>query len=514
MLGIDYDAHKIAAQSLPKSRLIIGGEDRTSGSGGVFEHINPSTGLVQGQIPLAGPDEIDEAVAAAQSAFEVWNKMRAGQRRALLFRFADLIRDHLDDMARIAPLETGMPYLNFRKFGRVIEEWTSYYAGWADKISGGVDAFGLGEHFEYSVPEPYGVVGHVITWNAPAGSLAMKIPACLAAGNAVVIKPSELSPWSAVLWAELGREAGLPNGLINVVTGPVEAGQALVKHPGIGKVSFTGGPSTAQSIMRDAAENLTPLVFELGGKGPNLFFADADMETAVRHSAWTPMGNSGQGCAHPTRLLIEARVYDTVVEKISQSLQAMKVGDPLDPFTTHGPVITGQARDRILATIDEARTRGWGQLVTGGRRIGEVGNFIEPTLFADVDNKSPLGQQEVFGPVLVAMPFSSEDEAVELANDSQFGLTAWLQSRDIDRIHRLIPRLRAGTVMVNAGVNTVACCNSPFGGLGLSGFGREGGRAGLYEFLRLKGVSIGRDPNNFMGAPALRPPRSADDLRG
>jgi aldehyde dehydrogenase (NAD+) len=372
-------------------------------------------------------------------------------------------------------------------------EWTHYYAGWADKIEGIVaSGFSPADEFAYTLAEPYGVIGHIITWNAPLLSLSMKVPASLAAGNTVVIKPAEFTPFTALLFVEVAREAGIPDGVINVVQGNGSAGEALVRHPGVGKVSFTGGPSTAKRIMATAAESLKPVLFELGGKSPNLLFDDADLDAAVAYSAAFSMSCVGQGCALPTRLLVEESIYDEVVETVVATVEALPVGDPLDPASYFGPLVSAAARERVVAMIDDARDVSAGKLRTGGSRMDTAGFFVEPTVFVDVDNSSDLAQHEVFGPVLAVTSFRDEEHAVELANDTAYGLSAYIQSRDVRRVNRLVPRLRAGTIFVNQGPNPITQPGRPFGGIGMSGFGREGGKAGLDEFLMVKGVGIGR----------------------
>ncbi|MEU3336952.1 aldehyde dehydrogenase family protein [Streptomyces sp. NPDC002144] len=495
MVTVDVALHRQRAeQVLPRPRLVIGGKELSDTSGGLFEHVNPATGLVQAEIPLAGPGEVDQAVAAARTAFEVWGGMRPAERRRLLTRFAQLIRDHIPDFAAICPLENGVCVGGWAEnVGTHIAEWTEYYAGWADKIEGMVGAaHSPHENVEYTLAEPYGVIGHIITWNSPALSLAMKVPPSLAAGNTVVIKPAESTPFSALLFADLAREAGIPDGVINVVTGLGEAGSALVTHPGVDKISFTGGPATARRIMADAALSLKPVLFELGGKSANLLFADTDLDTVVPYCAAFAMSNTGQGCALPTRLLVERPIYDEVVARVTGVVAHLPVGDPLDPTTYIGPLINAAARDRVRGVIDRAVQDGAGRLVYGGERIDADGWFVSPTVFADVDNRSDLAQREIFGPVLALTPFDTEDEAVALANDTEYGLSAYVQSRDIARVNRLVPRLKAGTVYVNPGPNPITSPATPFGGVGLSGFGREGGRAGLEEFIHVKGVGVGR----------------------
>ncbi|MBO4253568.1 aldehyde dehydrogenase family protein [Streptomyces griseorubiginosus] len=495
MFTVDVALHRQRAeQVLPRPRLVIGGKELSDTSGGLFEHVNPATGLVQAEIPLAGPGEVDQAVAAARTAFEVWGGMRPADRRRLLTRFAQLIRDHIPDFAAICPLENGVCVGGWAEnVGTHIAEWTEYYAGWADKIEGMVGAaYSPHENVEYTLAEPYGVIGHIITWNSPALSLAMKIPPSLAAGNTVVIKPAESTPFSALLFADLAREAGIPDGVINVVTGLGDAGSALVTHPGVDKISFTGGPATARRIMADAALSLKPVLFELGGKSANLLFADTDLDTVVPYCAAFAMSNTGQGCALPTRLLVERPIYDEVVARVTGVVAHLPVGDPLDPTTYIGPLINKAARDRVQGVIDKAMEDGAGRLVYGGERVDADGWFVSPTVFADVDNNSDLAQREIFGPVLALTPFDTEDEAVALANDTEYGLSAYVQSRDIARVNRLVPRLKAGTVYVNPGPNPITSPATPFGGVGLSGFGREGGRAGLEEFIHVKGVGVGR----------------------
>ena len=495
MVTVDVALHRQRAeQVLPRPRLVVGGKELSDTSGGRYEHIDPATGLVQAEIQLAGPDEVDQAVAAARGAFEVWGAMRPAERGRLLNRFARLVRDHIPDFAAICPLENGVCVGGWAEnVGTHVAEWTEYYAGWADKIEGMVGAaYSPHENVEYTLAEPYGVIGHIITWNSPALSLAMKIPPSLAAGNTVVIKPAESTPFSALLFADLAREAGIPDGVINVVTGLGDAGSALVTHPGVDKISFTGGPATARRIMAEGALSLKPVVFELGGKSANLLFADTDLDTVVPYCAAFAMSNTGQGCALPTRLLVERGIYDEVVARVTGVVAHLPVGDPLDPTTYIGPLISAAARDRVQGVIDKAVEDGAGRLVFGGERIDADGYFVTPTVFADVDNRSDLAQREIFGPVVALTPFDTEDEAVALANDTAYGLSAYVQSRDIGRVNRLVPRLKAGTVYVNPGPNPITSPATPFGGVGLSGFGREGGRAGLEEFIHVKGVGVGR----------------------
>jgi aldehyde dehydrogenase (NAD+) len=477
-----------AARVLPTVELVIGSERRSAGSGGTYEHINPSTGRVQAEIPMAGPAEVDVAVQAARTALPSWRAMRPSDRHDVLMRFAELIRSY-EQWGPLQIVENGMPALYASTFSGSAYDWTSYYAGWADKLVGEVSASNAADGFIYTLNEPYGVVAIVITWNAPLLSLVMKLPPALAAGNTIVLKPAEVTPFTSMVFVDLAREAGIPDGVINVVTGGVDAGEALVRHPGVDKISFTGGPPTAQAIMRGAADHLTPVLFELGGKGANIVFDDADLAEVIPFSCMFSMANSGQGCALPTRLLVQRTVYDDVLAQVQAIMSAVKLGDPLDPDTYVGPLINAAAIDRVQHMVDAAVANGSGRLLVGGKRAGgelASGYFMEPTVFTDVDPTSDLAQREVFGPVLSVIPFDTEDEAIAVANSTAYGLTNYVQTADSRRIARVVAQMNSGTVGVNTGV-----CNThiaPFGGMGISGFGREGGKAGIDEFIRVKTV--------------------------
>lgn len=479
--------------ALPEVRLWVGEKKLPTGSGGVFDHVNPATGQVQAQIPLAGSAEVADAVEAAAEAFKVWRGMRPDQRRDLLLRLGELIRENQPELTRIAALENGTPVIGGPHYVKLAVNWLTYYAGWADKLQGTVTgSFVQGTDFTYSQPEPYGVIGAIITWNVPLASLCMKVVPALAAGNTVVIKPSELTPFTAEMFARLAEEAGIPAGVITVVPGTADAGQALVAHPKVQKISFTGGPATARKILATCAEHLKPSVMELGGKSANIIFADADLDKASAEAIRMGLSAlSGQACILGSRVLVQDSVYDEVVAKLVAAAESLPIGDPSNPGVLFGPVINTAARDRILSLVDEARADGSGRLVTGGNPIrGELaaGSFVEPTIFADVDPGSSLAQNEVFGPVISVSRFSTDDEAVEIANSTDFGLAAYIHSRDVTRVHAVADRLEAGTVYVNGAA--VVQPWSPFGGQGESRFGREGGYQGIAEFIRPKTVAI------------------------
>ncbi len=486
----DAAAHAEAAKSLPKPKLMIGAKALEHGAEGSFEHINTTTGQAQGQVPLAGAADVVNAVAAARAALPVWRDMKPYRRRQILDRLADLVERHEERFRKIAIVENGIPALTMTSgmWPRIVG-WTRYYAGWADKIDGLVTSTWPNDHFEYTVPEPYGVVAHIITWNAPMLSLAMKIPPCLAAGNTVVIKPAEFTPYSAQLFTELALEAGVPAGVINVVPGGVSAGEALVRHPDVDKISFTGGPVGARAIMRSAADTLKPLVFELGGKSANVVFPDIDVASVAAYSVGFGFSNSGQGCALPTRIMIHEDIYDAFIETALAVVEHLSYGDPMNEQVIVGPMVNAAARQRVQSMIDEARENQVGEFLSGGEAMEGDGNFITPTLISNADPHSAIAQKEVFGPVLCAFKFKTEDEAVELANATEYGLSAYVQTNDLNVAQRMVRRLEAGTVYVNE-AGPAYHANSPFGGLGISGFGREGGKAGLEEFIRIKGVGM------------------------
>jgi aldehyde dehydrogenase (NAD+) len=470
--------------------VLVGGDWVQETSVGTLPHYNAATGKVQRHFAAAGAAEVDAAVAAARAALPAWRAWRPVDRRDLLRRLADMLRAEAADFAAISTLEAGMigPLAAFQ--APRAAEWIDYYAGWADKIEGATVP--MPGAFDYTVHEPIGVVAVILTWNGPTGTIGMKVPAALAAGCTVVLKPAELAPFSAVRFGKLCLDAGFPPGVVNVVPGGADAGDALVRHPGVDKISFTGGPATAQRIQAACAETLTPLLLELGGKSANLVFADADLDVAAQKSAAGIAGMSGQACVAPTRLLVQDGVYDEVVERVLGHLSKLRLGDPRSPDTTMGPVISGAAADRIVGSVDRARREHSGELLLGGERAGgdlADGYFVPPTVFGDVDPTSDLAQNELFGPVLSVVRFHDEAEAVAIANATAFGLAAYVHTSNVSRALRLASQLDAGNVSINGGA-VVAGPYGPFGGFGRSGYGKEGGLAGLLEYTRTKNVNI------------------------
>jgi aldehyde dehydrogenase (NAD+) len=476
------------AEVLPTG-LLVGGEWVQESSGGTMEHVNPATGQVQRVFPVAGVSEVDASVRAAREAFSVYRKWSPIERRDLLRQIADLCRQYSDEFTTIASLECGMIGPVAAGMGASAAAWFDYYAGWTDKIVGEVFP---AANLNYTIVEPYGVVAVILTWNGPTGSIGMKVAAALAAGCTVVLKPPELAPFSSNLFGRICREAGLPNGAMNVVPGGPEAGNALVSHPEIDKISFTGGPETARRIQAACAESLTPLILELGGKSANIVFEDADLDRAATAAATTLIRLSGQVCHAPTRLLVQDSVYDRVVERVAEVLDSVAVGLPSDPSSAMGPVISGPACERIMSVIDDARGKQMGELLAGGTRVGgdlANGYFIRPTLFGDVDSKSALANKEVFGPVLSAFRFADEEEAIELANATPYGLAGHVQTTNLARAHRVAAALDVGNVAINGGLVNAGPL-APFGGVKDSGYGKEGGRAGIEEYSRVKNVNI------------------------
>ncbi|WP_313901599.1 aldehyde dehydrogenase family protein [Mycobacterium sp. SMC-2] len=480
-----------AEELLRPGRMLIGDEWLAEGSGGQYVHINPSTGRPHPPIPLAGATEVDRAVVTARSAYATWRAMPPDARRDAMLRLAGLIRERIDEFATLVTLDNGSPRRSSSSGPQMAVDNFTYFAGWVDKTGGDVIPTWPAQALDYTLMEPYGVIGVIIPWNAVMHNIGQVLGAALAAGNCVVLKAPELAPFAALRFGELTLEAGIPPGVVNVLAGGAECGQTMVAHPGIDKIHFIGSGNTARQIMASAAQTLKPVTFELGGKSANVVFADADLQNAAVYSTFLCMANAGQGCLLPTRLLVEDSVYEQVVDMVVGFAKSIPIGDPFNESTMLGPVINAQACERILGVIDHARSDGSGRLLTGGGRVGgelASGHFVEPTVFGEVDNASDLAQNEIFGPVLSVIRFRDEAEAIALANATQYGLAAYLHTNDLRRAHRVAAALEAGSVYVNGFTGVPA--GAPFGGVKQSGFGRMGGRYGLEDFLRPKNVYI------------------------
>jgi aldehyde dehydrogenase (NAD+) len=478
-----------AIASIAEQGFVIGADRVAATSGDVYVHHDPTTGRPQAEVRLGTAADITAAVDAARDALPAWRAMPPDERARILFRLSDLLDEHRDEAGGIWALEAGMP-VSIMDAGSYTAGWTRYYAGWIDKLEGRVIPLN-GPGLDYTLPEPYGVVGVIPPWNGSMMGMGQKAAPALAAGNTVVAKPPELAPFGAYRFAELALAAGLPPGVLNVVAGGAAAGEALVRDPRVAKVSFTGGGPTAVKVMEAAAGTLTPLALELGGKSANIVFADANLDVAVPASAYGFVALSGQGCALPTRLFVQSSVYDEVIDRLVEAVRHVPIGDPLERTTLVGPVINAAACRRILGVVDDARRAGAGTVLAGGGRVGgdlAAGYFVEPTVFGDVDHTSRLAREEIFGPVLSVFRFEDEDEVVTKANDSDYGLGAHLHTRDLARAHRMARRLDVGFVAVNGGAGLSP--SAPFGGVKRSGFGREGGREGIDEYLRTKNVYL------------------------
>jgi aldehyde dehydrogenase (NAD+) len=476
-----------------KHQMLIGGKWVDPASGEWFESVNPFTAKPWALVPRGSKADVDQAIAAAHCAFHgEWRKLSATARGALIHKFGELVAAEAERLAEIESTDNGKLIAEMRGQLNYIPQWYYYYGGLADKIEGRVIPIDKPGVFNFTREEPLGVVAAITAWNSPLLLATWKLAPALAAGNCVVVKPAELTPFAPDLYARLVREAGIPDGVFSLLPGGIEAGEALVNHPKVEKISFTGGPIAARKIMVACAEQLKPCVLELGGKSASLLFPDADIDPAcARAVQWSIGVMAGQGCALPTRLLAHESIYDAVIEKCVEIAKTYKVGDPFEEGVRVGPLINAAACDRVMGMLERVRSEKSGRIVMGGGRCGGAlagKNYIEPTIIADADPDSEIAQIEIFGPVLLIMKFKDEDEAVRIANATKYGLAAYIQTENVRRVHRLSERLKAGGVYVNGAAQIHPY--TPFGGLGVSGFGKEGGRAGLDEFLRYKTITI------------------------
>src|SRR5215472_15737269 len=475
-------------------RMLIDGKWVEASSGRRFESRNPATGELLATVAEGESADIDRAVAAARKAFEgPWSRFKPYERQQLLLRLADLVERHFDELSSLDTLDMGAPISRTKGTRLRVLGMLRWYAGQATAIHGETIPNSLpGEIFSYTLKEPVGVVGAIIPWNGPLGASVLKIGPALAAGCTVILKPAEEAPLTPLRLGELAVEAGVPPGVVNVVPGYGEtAGAALASHPGVDKVAFTGSHVTGQSIVRASAGNLKRVSLELGGKSPDIVFADADLDAAVPGAAMAVFANSGQICSAGTRLFVEEKIYDEFVGRVAEFGKKLQVGNGLDPNTQIGPLVSEQQLERVTGYLAIGRKEG-AHTLAGGTRLTEgplaKGYFVPPTVFANVQDNMRIAQEEIFGPVISAIKFTDMDELIRRANATTFGLGSGVWTRDVGKAHHVSKALRAGSVWVN-------CYQAmdpavPFGGYKMSGYGRESGKQHLEEYLNVKAVWI------------------------
>jgi aldehyde dehydrogenase (NAD+) len=473
------------------TKLLINNRWVEAASGKSFPTTNPATGDEICQVAEADKADVDMAVKAARKAFEggPWRKMSAAERGRLLNKLADLIETHADELARLESLDNGKPYqVALAADLPLTIACYRYYAGWADKLQGKTIPV-AGNYFCYTRLEPVGVVGQIIPWNFPLLMQAWKLGPALSCGNTVVMKPAEQTPLTALRVGELIVEAGFPEGVVNLLPGyGPTAGQAIARHLDVDKVAFTGSTEVGHLIMEAAAQtNLKRVTLELGGKSPNIVFADADMEKAIEGSHFALFFNQGQCCCAGSRLFVERKAYNEFVDRSVERAKRRTVGDPFNPNTEQGPQVDLDQFNKVMSYIESGKREG-ASLKCGGERVGDKGYFVAPTVFADVGDNMKIAQEEIFGPVMSIIPFDSIDEVVQRANNTMYGLAAAVWTRDIAKAHAIAGSVRAGTVWVNC--YDVFDAGAPFGGFKQSGIGRELGEYGLQQYTEIKTVTV------------------------
>jgi acyl-CoA reductase-like NAD-dependent aldehyde dehydrogenase len=493
--GVNLQESTLGFLKKPK-KMLINGKWLDAINGKTFPTYNPATGEELAQVPLADAEDVDRAVNAARAAFEhgPWGKLSAAERSKLLWKVADLIDQHADELAELEVLDNGKPYRVARR-GDIpsASEHFRYYAGWTTKIEGTTIPVSIPNQFVYTLREPMGVVGLIIPWNFPLLMCAWKLAPALACGNVAILKPAEETPLSALRLGEIMLEAGFPEGVVNIVTGPgVPTGSAITANMGIDKVAFTGSTEVGRKVMQAAAtSNLKRVSLELGGKSPLVIFADADVAQAVKGATWAGFSTAGQECVAGSRLFIERRVYDEVLQGLSEQAGRLKVDHGFAEKVHVGPIISQQQLNRVLSYIQVGEQAG-AKVVAGGERLGEEqagGYFLRPTVFAHEDDDLQIVKEEIFGPVVTATPFDSWDELVNRANTTSYGLAAGIYTSDVSKAHRFAQQVRAGTVWINGyGLFDAA---APFGGYKQSGFGREMGKDAVELYTQVKTVWVG-----------------------
>jgi betaine-aldehyde dehydrogenase len=478
-----------------RHQLFIGGRFVDAQSGETLPTLNPHDNTPIADVAMAGQDDVDAAVAAATTAFPAWARMAAADRGRILLKLADLIEAHAEELARLESLDTGHPLRDSRALDvpRTAACYR-YFGGMADKFQGETIPVEAG-FLNYTLREPVGVVGQVVPWNFPLMFTSWKMAPALAAGNTIVMKPAEITPLSSLKIAELMAEAGMPEGVVNVVPGLGSvAGQYLAEHPGVAKIAFTGSTATGRRIVQASAGNLKKVQLELGGKGANIVFDDANLTAAVNGSAWAIFHNQGQACIAGSRLMLHERIADEFLERFAALARSIRVGNPLDGATEMGPLTSVQHRDRVLSYVEVAREQG-GQVIAGGRAPTAAdlaaGCYVEPTIVKARSARDRIAQEEVFGPFVTVLTFKDDAEALAIANGTDYGLGSGLWTGHLARAHRFARELHAGMVWINSykRVNP----GSPFGGMGQSGYGREMGFDAMREYTQVKSVWVNVD---------------------
>ena len=474
-------------------KILIDGKWSDAASGKTFDTYNPATGEILARVAAGDRTDIDRAVKAARKAFEgPWGRMTSSDRGKLIWKLADLLEQHLEEFATLETLDNGKP-LTISRVADVplAVDLFRYMAGWATKIEGTTIPISVpyapgAKFLAYTKREPIGVVGQIIPWNFPLLMAAWKLGPALATGNTVVLKPAEQTPLSAIRLGELITEAGFPEGVVNIVPGLGEtAGAALSAHPDVDKIAFTGSTEVGRLILQAAAGNLKKVSLELGGKSPNIVFADSDMKAAIGGAASAIFFNHGQCCCAGSRLYIEQSIFDQVVEGVSNQAKKIKVGPGLEPDTQMGPLVSKEQLDRVCGYLESGFSEG-AKATAGGKKIGNQGYFVEPTVLVNTDHKMKVVQEEIFGPVVTAIPFKDADSVLPIANDNIYGLAAGIWTKDISKAHRVAEKLRAGTVWINC--YNIFDAALPFGGYKQSGWGREMGKDSLELYTEVKAV--------------------------
>jgi len=476
------------------SQLLIGGKCQDAASGKTFDTYNPATGEVLARVAEGDREDINRAVTAARKAFEEgpWSTMTASERGKLMWRLADLLEKNLEEFATLESLDNGKPLTIARAADVPLAiDLFRYMAGWATKIEGATFPISVpyapgAKFFAFTKREPVGVVGQIIPWNFPLLMAAWKLGPALATGNTVVLKPAEQTPLTAIRLGELFAEAGFPEGVVNIVPGFGEtAGAALAAHPDVDKIAFTGSTEVGRLILHAAAGNLKKVSLELGGKSPNVVFADADVKGAIRGAASAIFFNHGQCCCAGSRLFIEQPIFDQVVEGVAEQAKKIKIGSGLEADTQMGPLVSSEQLDRVCGFLESGMKEG-AKAVAGGKKHGDKGYFVEPTVLVNTHDKMKVIQEEIFGPVVAAIPFKDMAEVTTRANDSIYGLAAGIWTKDISKAHRLADKMRAGTVWINC--YNIFDAALPFGGYKQSGWGREMGKDSLELYTEVKAV--------------------------